>query len=35
MASGVKVIQRVENDIEAGKPVDIKLAIFDVCMVGL
>jgi hypothetical protein len=35
MASGVKVIQSVKNDIKVREPVDIKPAVFDVCMVGL
>jgi hypothetical protein len=33
MASGIDVVQRVENDIEALEPVDVEARIFNVGMV--
>lgn len=34
MTTSLKVIQRIEDNVESGKPVHIELTIFDICMVG-
>jgi len=35
VSPGVKIIQRIEDDIETGEPVDVELGVLDVRMVGL
>jgi hypothetical protein len=33
MATGIQVIESIEDDTERGEPIDIELGIFDVGMV--
>ncbi|KAL8966129.1 MAG: hypothetical protein Q9183_003511, partial [Haloplaca sp. 2 TL-2023] len=35
MSSSIDIVQGVENDLEAGEPVDIELRVLDVTMIGL
>lgn len=35
MPPGIKIIQGIENNVERPEPVDIELAIFDICMIRL
>ena len=35
MTSSINIVQGVENDLEAGKPIDIELWVFNVAMISL
>ena len=35
MPPGVKIIQCIENHVEALEPFDIKIRVLNICMVGL
>ena len=34
MSSGIHVVERIEHESEAGKPFEIELFVFYVCMMG-
>ena len=34
MPPGIQIIERIENDLEALKKLDVELGVFDVCVVG-